>query len=43
MAVALLFLANTFNIGADLGIMAASVKLLFAPASFYLLMALLHQ
>ena len=41
MAVALLFLANTFNIGADLGIMAASVKLLFAPASFYLLIVVI--
>lgn len=40
-AVFLLFIANTFNIGADLGLMSASVKLLFPNASFYLLIAII--
>ncbi|MCX6786009.1 MAG: divalent metal cation transporter [Candidatus Komeilibacteria bacterium] len=36
-AVVLLFLANIFNIGADFGIMASSIKLLLPSASLYFL------
>ncbi len=35
-ATALLFIANTFNIGADLGAMAKSVELVFPKANFWL-------
>lgn len=41
LAVALLFAANTFNIGADLSIMAASVKLLWPGASALLVIILI--
>lgn len=37
LCVALLFVANTFNIGADLGAMAAAAKLLFPSLDFILL------
>lgn len=37
----LLFAANTFNLGADLGAMAASVRLIFPSLNIYFLVALL--
>jgi NRAMP (natural resistance-associated macrophage protein)-like metal ion transporter len=40
-AIILLFFANTFNIGADLGMMSASVKLLVPASSFYLLIVVI--